>query len=119
MKPLGGGHLSRCAPEAIDWILGQPGVDSVAIGMQAVEEVNVNCCLFSGQPPDETLKRRLAARTRRILVEDWCTGCGICVDHCPAHALELEDGRVICRQEQCVLCGYCGARCPEFCLKII
>ncbi|HWR38356.1 MAG TPA: aldo/keto reductase [Patescibacteria group bacterium] len=119
MKPLGGGHLGCCARESIQWVLNQPGVDAVAIGMQAVTEVAVNCRIFSYQPVEPELMKQLAAQSRRILVQDWCTGCGSCVDHCPAQALELENGQVVCRHERCILCGYCGARCPEFCLKIV
>lgn len=119
MKPLGGGHLSHDAENAIAWVLAQSGIDSVAIGMQSIDEVILNLAFFTGQNATETMRKKVAARSRRLLVEDWCSGCGTCAAYCPAKALSIEEGRAVCNQDICVLCGYCGARCPEFCLKII
>lgn len=119
MKALGGGHLSQTSREAFAWALSQPDINAIAVGMQSVDEVAVNCALFSGQPVNKCLADRVTAKTRRVLVEDWCQGCGKCAAKCPMGAIAIEDGKAVPDSQKCVLCGYCGAYCPEFCLKII
>lgn len=119
MKALGGGHLIKDAGAALGWVLAAEGVAAVAVGMQSLDEVAFNCALFNGDAPDTALSVRLAGRTRRLLVEDWCVGCGRCAERCPAGALRVQDGRAMVDTEKCLCCGYCGASCPEFCLKII
>jgi nitroreductase/NAD-dependent dihydropyrimidine dehydrogenase PreA subunit len=50
------------------------------------------------------------------LVEPACTGCGLCVQDCLAHALELRDGvaRVVPgREGDCYRCLHCLAICPQ------
>lgn len=119
MKALGGGHLSGEADRALDWVLAHDGIAAVAVGMQSTDEVAYNCALFGGQVPDAAVAARVAGRSRRLLVESWCGGCGRCAVRCPAGALSVADGRAAVNGERCLLCGYCGAECPDFCLKII
>lgn len=119
MKALGGGHLIKDAAAALAWVLAAAGVSSAAVGMQSADELAYNCALIEGAEPDGALAARLAGSTRRLLVEDWCAGCGRCADKCPAGALKLSDGRAVVDPARCLCCGYCGAYCPEFCLKII
>lgn len=119
MKALGGGHLIGDAAAALEWILAHEHLSAVAVGMQSAEEVAYNVAKFSGQSVDPGLAERLSRRRRKLLVEDWCAGCGRCVERCPAGALTLQDGKAVADAGRCLLCGYCGAHCPEFCLKII
>jgi aryl-alcohol dehydrogenase-like predicted oxidoreductase len=119
MKALGGGHLIADAAAALEWVLANDDLSAVAVGMQSPEEVAYNTALFSGRTPDPELAERLGRRRRKLLVEDWCAGCGRCVERCQAGALSLVDGKAVADAGRCVLCGYCGAHCPEFCLKII
>jgi NAD-dependent dihydropyrimidine dehydrogenase PreA subunit len=46
---------------------------------------------------------------------DICTGCGLCIDRCPTHAVEMgAKGRPsIVRPEDCAYCGLCEEMCPE------
>ncbi|MBU0492315.1 MAG: 4Fe-4S binding protein [Chloroflexi bacterium] len=49
-----------------------------------------------------------------IIDGERCTGCGTCVDLCPAHAVELREGHAaITRPEDCDYCGDCEDICPE------
>jgi len=43
-----------------------------------------------------------------------CTGCGLCVEDCPAFVFELRDKKAsVARGDWCIGCGHCGAVCPE------
>ena len=119
MKALGGGHLSSSAAEAFGWVLDKPGIASVAVGMQTVDEVELNTAIFSGRIPADNLWDKVRKAPRRLLVEDWCVGCGACAQRCPMGAININEGKAVPDAVRCVLCGYCGAYCPEFCLKII
>jgi aryl-alcohol dehydrogenase-like predicted oxidoreductase/ferredoxin len=119
MKALGGGHLNNIAGQAFFWALSQPGITSIAVGMQTIDEVILNCRVFSGQIPDNELWDKVAKTPRRLLVEDWCVGCGQCAQRCPMKAITIKNNKATVAAKECILCGYCGAYCPEFCLKII
>ena len=44
-----------------------------------------------------------------------CTGCGLCVERCPTHAVEMGAGDVrpiIVRPDDCAYCGLCEEMCP-------
>ncbi len=119
MKALAGGHLWQSVDEAFDFVLRLPELASVAVGMQSEEEVYANVERFSGRDVPIELAQQLQRQARRLHVEDWCTGCGQCVESCPGGALSVGQGRVQVDHAKCVFCGYCGRACPDFCLKVI
>lgn len=119
MKPLGGGHLLADRARAMEFILNEPSIHSVAVGMQSEAEVRFNCALFSGESPDPAWEREISAMPRRLLIHDWCEGCGSCVARCRNRALTLREGKAMVDPARCALCGYCGADCPQFCIKIV
>jgi len=47
-----------------------------------------------------------------VIYLDRCNGCGRCVDVCPAHALEVVQGKVQLLHTDCDYCGECEAACP-------
>jgi UDP-glucose 4-epimerase len=47
----------------------------------------------------------------RVEAGQECTGCGICLEVCHAHALSLVDGRLVVG-ESCKGCGSCALACP-------
>ncbi|MBN2754138.1 MAG: DUF362 domain-containing protein [Candidatus Goldbacteria bacterium] len=49
-----------------------------------------------------------------------CTGCKICVTHCPVNALKYESKEkgVICDYHKCIRCYCCHEMCPEKAIKI-
>ena len=119
MKPLGGGHLIEEREEALRFVLSEPSIASIAIGMQTADEVAYNCAVFSGETPDSMLSSRIGAQPRNLIIQDWCEGCGACVKRCKNRALSLLDGKAKVDGSLCARCGYCAATCPQFCIKVI
>ncbi|MDO4739477.1 MAG: aldo/keto reductase [Eubacteriales bacterium] len=119
MKALGGGSLLARREEALAYALAQPYLASIAVGMQSFDEIDCNVALFEGRPLPAEAAARLRAQPRRLLIDDWCEGCGACVRRCRQNALRIEDGKCRVEHAQCALCGYCAAACPQFCIKII
>ncbi|ABO49312.1 aldo/keto reductase [Desulforamulus reducens MI-1] len=119
MKALGGGNLLSSAREALDFVLSIPELHAFAVGMQNVDEVDYNTRYFSHTYIPEELQERVARQPRRLHIDEWCEGCGACVEKCGAAALFLDGGKVKVKPELCRLCGYCGAVCPLFAIKVI
>ena len=120
MKPLGGGHLISEREECLDFILNLDDcIDTIAIGMQSIPEVEYNCARFSGETPDPAVAEELSHKKRQLLIQDWCQGCGACVAACHNHALHLENGKAVVDPDKCALCSYCARVCPQFTIKVI
>lgn len=113
MKALGGGHLLKQYPQALDYALSLD-VDAIAIGMQSEAEIDHNLAAFSGTSPLEPVEKR-----RHLKIDDWCIGCGNCAARCQQKAIQLIDGKAVVDPERCVLCSYCVETCPDFCIKVI
>lgn len=118
MKPLGGGNLLHSYEECMDFVLGLPYIHSIAIGMQNIDEVEMNILRFEGRDIPETLRNAALAREKHLHVDYWCEGCGKCVERCRQRAISVVDGKAKADREKCVLCGYCGSACPQFAIKI-
>ena len=116
MKPLGGGHLISENRAALQYAIGSPLLDSVAMGMQSVEEIDADAAAFEG---DFSLMDALKDRPRQVMVHDWCEGCGKCAERCRQRAIQIVDGRARVDQAKCVFCGYCARACPQFCIKVV
>lgn len=119
MKALGGGHLLRQVEEAFQYILCIPELASVAVGMSSSDEVDYNTQLFSELPVPLRLREKVARQPRRLCIEEWCLGCGACVERCGAGALRIQAGKAVVEPEKCTLCSYCGPVCPDFCIKVV
>lgn len=119
MKPLGGGHLIADAKAAFDFVLDTPCVDAVAVGMQSEDEVDANIAYFESRSFPADAEASLAKKRRRLIIEDYCLGCGACAERCQQKALSAEDGVTVCDNDRCVLCGYCVPVCPVFAIKVI
>lgn len=121
MKPLGGGNLLNQAWEALQYAFGLADLDAVAVGMKSAAEVKANIALAKGDFDEKWWREVEAGRNRRLHVDEWCRGCGRCVEVCPQQALlQTREGEPVqVMHEKCVLCGYCGSACENFCIRII
>ncbi len=119
MKPLGGGHLIAHRNQALSYILQEPSIHTIAIGMQTEAEVYYNCAVFSGEQPDPKWEVETQRAPRKLFIQDWCEGCGRCVQRCKNKAMRLIDGKAVVDETKCALCGYCAKTCPQFCIKVI
>ncbi len=119
MKALGGGNLFHKPEEAFAFVMSIPELTSVAVGMSTVDEVKYNTCLFSGRPVPHRLKSIVERRPRRLHIDEWCRGCGRCIEKCTSEALRISGDKVTVDESRCILCGYCAAACPDFNIKVI
>lgn len=119
MKPLGGGHLIGGNLAALTYAKASPLLDSVAVGMQSEAEIDANVAFFNDDPHADVLLDRLHTRKRRMMVHDYCEGCGRCAERCRQNAISIVNGRCTIDPEKCVFCGYCARVCPQFCIKVV
>jgi len=146
MKVLGGGHLavgsglgsvrpeseaaSAASPveEAFAFVRDIPDIHAVAVGAKTREELLYDIALLEGGTPRHVLDvmaAKVGVQPRRLLIEEWCAGCGECVKACRYGAISLVpgpaggNGRAVVDQSRCVLCGYCAAACRDFCIKVV
>ncbi len=118
MKALGGGALLAEIDEAFAFVLDEPSIDSVAVGIKTLDELEMDLAIFEGRRPGDSLRER-TRRDKALIIEAWCTGCGRCVDRCGHDALKVVGRRAEVDVSRCVLCGYCQAACPELCMKVV
>lgn len=119
MKPLGGGNLLKSIDEAFDFVLSLDTLDSIAVGMQSVEEVSANICRFNGEKIPKNIEEELSIKNRKLHIDKWCKACGKCLDGCKSSALSIDEDKLIVDRSRCILCGYCSYYCPEFCIKVV
>ena len=54
-----------------------------------------------------------------VIDKEKCTGCGECVDICPAEVLEVVDGKSEATKiEECLGCESCVETCPEGIIQV-
>lgn len=122
MKALGGGHLFRRSHEALCYVRDFPHKDSVCVGVKNKAELDFACeVLCSDISPEQagTLAPVAGTTKKRLIVEDWCQGCGKCQEMCGFGAISVTGGKAELDRSRCMLCGYCARVCPHFCLKVI
>lgn len=119
MKPIGGGNLIGEVEKCFKFVLDNDNIDSVAVGMQSVNEVIANVSIFEGKSVPADVTETLRKTKRRLLIDNWCEGCGRCVERCTLKALKIVNKKSVVDADRCRLCGYCASVCPQFCIKII
>lgn len=118
MKPLGGGHFINDVENAFNFVRNIPYIDSIAIGMQSVAEIDANINLINHGTIPNNIQKKLNEKNRSLIVADYCIGCGNCIERCKQKGIKLIDGQAK-PNNNCILCGYCATVCPEFCIKVI
>ncbi|HVJ49005.1 aldo/keto reductase [Desulfitobacterium sp.] len=129
MKTLAGGRLAAHSRESLNFIRGIPEISSLAIGMLTPDELKSNLHLFESsrpqplnpevRPTPETSLELTFPRDRTLKrFSNFCKGCGICINNCPAEAMTLREGKVHVDEEKCLRCGYCASVCPQFALRL-
>ncbi len=67
-----------------------------------------------------SLFRRWA--TRQLVVTpqagERCTGCRYCLQHCPAGAIRMVDGRAQMDPDRCIRCYCCHELCPQLAVEL-
>jgi len=78
-----------------------------------------NAAATKEQEPQARTKHRLP-RGRVTIFPNWCKGCGLCVEFCPAGVLEQgSEGRVtVAHPEKCTACRWCELHCPDFAIFV-
>jgi uncharacterized protein (DUF362 family)/Pyruvate/2-oxoacid:ferredoxin oxidoreductase delta subunit len=61
--------------------------------------------------PGQALWRRLFVRRPKISATR-CHRCEVCINHCPARAMRLENDRVVIDYKKCINCYCCQELCP-------
>ena len=118
MKPLGGGHLIKDLEEAFNFVKDISFIDSIAIGMQSLDEIDANVNLLEHGYISNELKKSIDKKNRKLIVADYCIACGKCESRCRQNGILIEGDRAVAN-DNCILCGYCATVCPEFCIKVI
>ncbi|NGM17311.1 4Fe-4S binding protein [Xiamenia xianingshaonis] len=64
----------------------------------------------------------------RVEVDDFfCKGCGLCVDVCPVHILELDNAVITAKgyhpahcidKDRCTGCASCALMCPDAAITV-
>lgn len=112
-SPVGLGH-----PDSADERMIENLIAVVERNLQRPEPLQLSSQVLSYQSEAVAVEmRKLSLKIARGLLpprvvdEDLCTECGVCVDQCPVAALTLEPYPVYA--EHCILCFNCMRCCPE------
>ena len=120
MKALAGGNLISSARQSLAYVAGLEGIHGLAIGMLSEQEIDANIAFFESGQVDDTVWKKLENRRRKLkIMEQFCKGCGKCIEICGNKSLSLVNGIAVVDESTCVLCGYCGSGCPEFFIRVI
>ncbi|MBN2542618.1 DUF362 domain-containing protein [bacterium] len=69
--------------------------------------------------PSRSHKQKIHSNVKPAFTNvDKCTGCGTCVNICPANAIKIVDNKADFDHKKCWGCGECIVICPEKALKI-
>jgi 2-oxoglutarate ferredoxin oxidoreductase subunit delta len=65
-------------------------------------------------------RRRSLPRGRVTVFPNWCKGCDLCIEFCPAGVLDHRPGVnvVAVHPEKCTACRWCELHCPDFAIFV-
>jgi len=73
---------------------------------------------IEGMPVDTTRHVERLTSMRPKADEALCTGCGTCVDECPAEALTIKEVCPEVDPDKCIVCFCCQEKCPERAIEL-
>ncbi|MCB2190603.1 MAG: DUF362 domain-containing protein [Deltaproteobacteria bacterium] len=73
------------------------------------------------RPGGEKIREFMESRTllRPQADPDKCTGCGACIDQCPASALAFDEELPKVDPDKCIVCFCCQEMCPEQAMQLV
>jgi 2-oxoglutarate ferredoxin oxidoreductase subunit delta len=65
-------------------------------------------------------KERRLPRGEVHVFDNWCKGCGLCIEFCPAGVLVLglDNRPKPIYPEKCTACRWCELHCPDFAIFV-
>jgi 2-oxoglutarate ferredoxin oxidoreductase subunit delta len=72
-------------------------------------------------------ENRGSGLSRIIVDQDYCKGCGLCVDVCPKQIIVLDTSIIsqkgynpalLTDESQCIGCGMCATMCPDMAITV-
>jgi len=63
--------LLRDVEGALKFAIKQPYVDSIAVGIKTLDELEMDLAIFEGREPDESLRERTCL-DKTLIIEPWC-----------------------------------------------
>jgi len=118
MKALAGGNLLTDRENAFSYVRSLPGISAVAVGMVHTDEVEMNLLAFNDEIVPEELSKK-TTKTKKLIVQSFCIGCGACIATCPNGAMTMAQGKAKNDPGKCILCGYCAPGCPQFAIRLV
>jgi 2-oxoglutarate ferredoxin oxidoreductase subunit delta len=78
------------------------------------------------EPATVDVEERPRPERRRLpwgevhIFDNWCKGCGLCIEFCPADALVLGSYNrpKAVYSENCTACRWCELHCPDFAIFV-
>lgn len=97
--------LGNCDPDAIE----------IAGEFQKIPDFKLPPLAVTAEDLSPEIQEMLHSRTllRPAVDEDLCSGCGTCVEQCPASALSMSGDLPEVDTEKCITCFCCQEMCPE------
>ena len=71
----------------------------------------VNGTTLFGRLTQKAMHLCLESRPQVKLAE--CVGCGRCANVCPAHTIEIKNGKALIHRKNCIKCFCCQEFCPK------
>jgi 2-oxoglutarate ferredoxin oxidoreductase subunit delta len=72
------------------------------------------------RPTDSQRRNRRLPRGEVHVFDNWCKGCGLCIEFCPQGVLVLglDNRPKPIYPENCTACRWCELHCPDFAIFI-